>query len=322
MIWLEKALNRINGLHFRQEYLCLGEELHQPLQCWLLLSYRPAVNITKRHSFLGYCPLIISVPSEMVAGHEEIQIVYTLNDLDPNGNFSKKDAIAWIVLRRIAEPPLDPSPLVALFKGIKGEHRFLSAFSQKVISLQNRLFNHKNGNVFLHDDLYRQVQIAYSIPRNISLITIEQDGLYNLFPTDLHGLQDDNFYCISLRHAGKACNQVMSRRRIILSQMDPKFYKTVYALGKNHMQEPKSFACLPFSDTVSEKFKLPLPVGAVSYFELELAGGFTYGIHRLIFFRQLNIKSLQAYRPVLTHIHNAFATWRHNNRLPGNYLIR
>ena len=60
------------------------------------------------------------------------------------------------------------------FEGIKGWHRFLSPFHQWIIGLNNRLANKRAGNVFLADNLYTQVQIAYAVPRNISLITVAE----------------------------------------------------------------------------------------------------------------------------------------------------
>src|SRR5206468_7751300 len=106
-------------------------------------------------------------------------------------------------------------------------HHFLSSFHQYIIGLNNKLYNKKPGNVFLNDNLYKQVQIAYAIPRIISLITVSDEKFYNLFPTDLRGPVNEQYYVSSLRHEGKACRQVETAGRIVISQVDCRFYKTV-----------------------------------------------------------------------------------------------
>ena len=166
------------------------------------------------------------------------------------------------------------------------------------------------------------MQIAYAIPRIISIITIAQNNLFNLFPTDLHGQIDQGHYIISLRHAGKAALQVELTKKILLTQVDPASYKTVYSLGKNHMQELKEKDKFPFGGQASLMFQIPIPQHAGEYRELELIDFFDHGIHRLFFFKILNAKKLDSQVQTLSHIHNAYATWRHNNGLSGNYLLR
>ncbi|MEI9943390.1 MAG: hypothetical protein WDN26_04150 [Chitinophagaceae bacterium] len=78
--------------------------------------------------------------------------------------------------------------LVSVFyEALKGNHHFVSGFHQSMAAISNMLYNKKPGNVFLKGNLFSQVQIAYSVPRNISLVTLGENELYNLFPTDLHG---------------------------------------------------------------------------------------------------------------------------------------
>ena len=167
----------------------------------------------------------------------------------------------------------------------------------------------------------KQVQVAYSFPV-ISLITVKQNDLFNLFPTDLNGQIDDEHYIISLRHEGKAANQVEMAKRILITEIDPSFYKTVYSLGKNHMQELKAKDQFPFSDSFSDFLQLPLPRSAVYYRELELEQSFDHGIHRFLLFKIINKRLIVEKPATLAHIHNVYATWRHNKGLPGNYLLR
>jgi len=321
---LKKTLNKLNGLHYLQEYLCLAREsFEQPLHAYIVDDGKPIKDITKLHSFVGYSPLIFSFSSPANASirSSTINIAFTQHELHPNGSFKQKDAVAMLCLKKIKEQKAG-NETILYYEGLKGSHRFISPFHQFIIQLYNRLYHKKPGNVYLPANLYKQVQIAYSLPRNISMVTVGRNDRFNLFPTDLHGPVNEDLYIISLRHDGKACEQVISSGRILLSQVNSDFYKEAYALGKNHMQDWKEKENYPFSDGISAHLQLPLPRSALFYRELELQDSFIHGIHRVMLFKTLYRQRFQDNPSTLAHIHNVYATWRQNNRLPGNYLLR
>jgi hypothetical protein len=321
---LKKILNKLNGLHYPQEYLCFAHEsFEQPLHAWLIHDGRVIKDITNLHVFAGYSPLIFALSSPAITSteHSTIKIAFSQQVLQPNASFSKKGAVAILCLKKIKEQKAGPETIL-YYEGVKGSHHFIPAFHQFIIQLHNRLYHKKIGNIFLPGNLYKQVQIAYSLPRNISLVTVGKNSLFNLFPTDLHGPVNEDYYIISLRHDGKACQQVMNAGRLLLSQVHSELYKTVYALGKNHMQEMKERENYPFGNEVSAKLQLPLPPSVLFYRELELQDSFVHGIHRVMLFKTLYRQRFQAGPSALSHVHNVYATWRQNNRLPGNYLLR
>jgi hypothetical protein len=325
MALLKKILNKLNGLYYPQEYLCFAyESFEQPLHAYALIDGLIVKDITNLHAFVGYSPLIFTLfTSETVfLNGETIQIAFTTNSKQPIGNFQKKDAVAMLTVRKIKVQPTGKGNNILYYEGLEGSHRFTSSFHQFIIQLHNRLYNKKPGNVFLPGNLYKQVQIAYSLPRNISMITVGQNNCFNLFPTDLHGPVDKDYYIISLRHDGKACQQVMNAGGILLSQIHSDFYKAVYALGKNHMQEMKEKEKFPFSGELSANLKLPLPQSSLLYRELKLQDSFIYGIHRLMLFKILCTHTVHNNFSTLVQVHNTYATWRQNMHLPGNYLLR
>lgn len=321
---LKKILNKLNGLHHLQEYLCFAQEsFEQPLHAYLVEDGKPIKDITKLHSFVGYSPLIFSLLSSATASIQSstINIAFTQHELYPNESFKQKDAVAMLCLKKIREQEAG-NETILYYEGVSGSHRFISPFHQFIIQLHNRLYHKKPGNVYLQGNLYKQVQIAYSLPRNISMVTVGKNNRFNLFPTDLHGPVNKDHYIISLRHDGKACQQVVSTGRILLTQVHSDFYKMAYALGKNHMQEMKDKENYPFSNEISANLQLPLPPSALFYRELELQDSFIHGIHRIMLFKTLYRQRFQGTPSTLTHIHNVYATWRQNNHLPGNYLLR
>src|SRR4030095_14386542 len=207
---VKKILNKFNGLYYTQEYLCLAKEsFQQPLHVYLIAGKQIIKDITNQHLFTGYSPLIFTLYSTSIKEGElteKIDIIFSEQSLKPNEFLEKKDAIACLSLKMIRRQSAGDMDIV-YYEAIKGEHHFLSSFYQYIIELYNRLYNKKPGNVYLHNNLYRQVQIAYSVPRIISLITVSDCKLFNLFPTDLHGTVNEQYYISSLRHEGKACKQ-------------------------------------------------------------------------------------------------------------------
>ncbi len=254
MVLLKKILNKFNGLHYPQEYLCLDKGSFQyPLHAYLVNDRQIIKDITNEHLFTGYNPLIFTFTSLVFNTGEppdRIKIVFSQEALQPNDPLRKKDALALLSLNLIEKQAI-AGITIFYYEGIRGQHHFLSFFHQYIIGLNNRLYNKRAENIFLNNNLYKQVQIAYSIPRIISLITVSDGQLYNLFPTDLHGPINEQYYVSSLRHSGKACKQVETSGRIVISQMHCSTYKIVYSLGKNHMQDlkPISFVMMKIKDT-------------------------------------------------------------------------
>lgn len=319
----KKITKRLEGLHYTQEYLCLSKESFQlPLQVSLIEEGNLITDVTNHHAFTGYCPLIFVLSSNNgTRSAEKITIIFSQNPLPENGSFQLNATLAKLEFKKIRSIETDDGD-INFYEGVSGEHHFTSFFAQAAGQLYNRLYNRKPGNIFLAGNLYKQVQIAYSLPRKISLVTVEKNGLFNLFPTDLHGQVSANYYVISLRHGGLACAQVEGSKKILLSDMNAGAFKMVYSLGKNHMQPLKEALVFPFSALVSGGFKLPIPGGSVSYKELQLERSFDAGIHRILVFRIMNLGQVDNSLQTLAHIHNTYATWRFKKGIQNTFLLR
>ncbi len=275
-------------MHYTQEYLCLPKEQHtHPLYAYLVFENIAVKGITTQHLFIGYSPVIFAIPSigEIDLSKQSIiKIFYSISPLEMESTVPKKDIVAILSLKKIKEQKTD------------------------------------NSFVYYFYNLYKQVQIAYAIPRVISLITVSSDNLFNLFPTDLHGQINEDYYIISLRYQGNACKQVEQAKKIVLSNVDASYYKEAYNLGKNHMQPLKEKSNFVFSEENSYTLKLPLPPNVIECRELELKDSFIHGIHKLLLFKILNHQRSQNSSTTLAHVHNAYATWRYKQGL-GNYFF-
>lgn len=319
---LQKVLSRSRGLHFRQEYLCMHHEhFDQPLNVYLLHNGRVVRDITKDHAFVGYHPVVFALSIAMEDAHQSVEIIFSHEKLNSGHKAGSRVILAFLSLKKVYQLSMN-NEYVFFYEGVFGKHRFISKFRQFIISLHNHFFQRKEGNVFLQGNLYKQVQIAYALPRKISLVTVASQNLFNLFPSDLHGPVSNGYYVISLRHTGNACAQVDKTRNILLSDVNANIYREVYKMGKNHMQPMKEKHAYRFSSELSPLFQLPVPEHALHCYELEMQSSFKSGIHRIMLFRIRNEFIVNTEFASLAHVHNVYATWRHKNQLTGNYLLR
>ena len=322
---LKRVLSRLSGYAYPQEYLCLDEApFTNPLLAYWTINDTIAGEVTQDHVFAGYSPLLFAFSSIKLPGladHPFITIRFSPHTLPVDALLKERDAVASLRLQKIRVQEMD-GHIIYYYEGTEGRHHFLPAFNQYMIRMHNWLYQQKTGNVYLDHTLYPQVQIAYALPRMISLITVNIENGYNLFPTDLNGQISNNQYIISLRHGGMACRQVEEAGRIVISTVAPSCYKEAYRLGKNHMQPARPAESFDFSENTSKMLGLPLPRIIHSYRELELSGSFDWGIHRILLFTILHQQDSQAGALSLRHIHNSYATWRRKHGLSGNYMLR
>lgn len=322
---VKKLLHRLNGLHYQQEYLCMAKEsFPQPLHIYFADEKRILKDITSSQLLIGYSPVIFcihSINNPVLAQLSKARIIFSINELQPGEIYTSKNIIASLDLKKIREYDRGDN-LILYYEAIHAKHQFLSAFHQYILNLNNRLFNKRAGNIFLPGNSYTQVQVGYAYPRLISLVTVGNNNLFNLFPSDLNGEAGNGYYIVSLRYDGHACRQVEEAGRIVISEMATTAFKTVYALGKNHIQELKPRAQFPFAPNNTGKLGLPLPQSATACRELKLEDIYTHGIHKLMLFKILSHKAVLNTGSTLAHVHNCYATWLLNNQLEGNYLLR
>ena len=319
---MKKILRKILfGITLPQEYLCVPQnDFAKPLKAYVSDKLgKNNLDITSHHLFIGYRPLVIAIEKEY---YNKLQIT-SLDNLYLSFCSEEKNELAWLEVKFIYEVKLS-SVTCLLFEGVKGEHSFTNNFHKLFSSIYYRLTADKKKNIFLAGNLYDQVKIAYSIPRQIYLASVGANSLYNIFPTDLSGqIYEDNFI-ISLRTNGKANEQVEKAGKCLVAKMEAGSFMEVYGAGRNHMRELSDTNKLGISlrEESSAALNLPVPHDAIQYFELEKIDKFEVGIHTIHFFRIINSVSLSNSHSVLTHIHRDYVEWRIKNGINTNYLIR
>jgi len=320
---LKNQIRRIlTGLTIPQEYVCLdSQELQSPLSVFLSFENRK-LDVTASHLFLGYKPLILALPFKV--NDKNYQVLKNENQIAldfENPEPIMPTDLARLVLRKINEKVLDDDA-VLFYEGTYGEHSFLNSIHQKINQQREKWRKQTPNNVGLPGNLIEQVRIAYSVLRMISIISVSDGYLINLFPTDLHGPIANNFYAGSLRLGGLANDQIEKYGKIVISEVEPSFYKLAYALGKNHMKELQKESEFPLHLMRSKSFNFPLPATVVSYRELKRIDSFDVGIHRIHLYEIIYRDILQENESSLTHIHQYYAQWRLDHELSTPMLLR
>ncbi|HMF72885.1 MAG TPA: hypothetical protein VK616_15510, partial [Flavitalea sp.] len=102
---LKKILTHFNGLYYPQEYLCLAEGSFKPiLHVYLISGDRVVKDIGNCHVFNGYCPIIFTFSSSTIDHRilkEQVEVIFTSEQLKPNEFLPLKAALAGLFLKRI-----------------------------------------------------------------------------------------------------------------------------------------------------------------------------------------------------------------------------
>jgi hypothetical protein len=318
------------GIAVPQEYVCLPlEDLKSPLRVYA--TARDSIgarDVTSTHLLLGYKPAIIVLPvagtDEPTATEAELCLSFVNGDFALDTRWkdfpTSRNSVARLALKRIREHRVDELTL-AFYEGTSGEHRFLNRLHRAANNWLEARRKKPADNIGLPGNLYEQVRIAYSVPRLISLVSLGDEHGVNLFPTDLHGPVGARHYLSSLRIGGKACAQVERYRRIVISEVDAAIFRQVYAMGKNHMKDTTAPLNFDLHSAASTSLGAPLPLGVVSYRELEWVNYLEVGIHRIYCYRVLHAENVAASKR-LAHVHKYYVQWRENAGLATQYFFR
>ncbi len=234
---------------------------------------------------------------------------------------NQENLLARLSLLKISEKKLG-NEVVLFFEGKHGIHSFLNPIHQWLNRQRERWWKQLPNNINLPGNLFEQVRIAYSVPRVISIVSVSDGPLMNMFPTDLHGPLGKKFYASSLRKDGLASEQVEKYHRIVISEVDVSFYKQAYSLGKNHMKELTGENRFFLHTENSKAFNFPLPKEIIRYRELKQIDFLDHGIHRIHLFEVLHEQTVAQGKSTLTHIHQYYAQWRLDQGIQTHLFLR
>jgi hypothetical protein len=304
------------GSNLPNEYLCLKANSLPDAPRVMLVFGDARIDVTDDHFLLGYKPLLLGISAfrgrEVPAEAEDA----TLEFIAGSGHL-----VASLDLVQVRHVRFGDDTLL-IFEGRYGQHEFLSRVHQAINRVYESTRTKPAGNIGLEGNLYDQVRIGYAHPRVIAIISLGEDKRVNLFPTDLHGSFGARHYASSLRIGGRACDQVQQLRRLVISTVDARSFRSTYRLGKNHMRELTDIGHFEVAPFRSATFDLPLPRDVLGYRELERIDGFDTGIHRIHFYQTVHRVFHPEEPAALAHVHRHYVQWRANRGLSTPWLAR
>lgn len=314
----EKIKRILFGYTVSQEYVCVDRKIDSPLKVVLTTALSTdKFDVSDKHLLLGYKPVIIGLTRIDKSLREHL----SKTDKVLLSFMHKEHVVATLRMDRYSNS-IEGDADVLLFIGAYGEHRFLSWWHRFTNRQRERFKLFSKGNIFLSTNLYEQVRIAYSIPRQIAIVTLGTDGAFNMFPTDLHGMVGQECYASSLRKDGKACEQVMRCKNICISSVPLSWKDSAYQLGKNHMKDLGTLPQKNQDEKRSVSFDFPLPSGLTSYLELRWVSFVDIGIHRVFFYKVVSSIDVRNGESTLHHIHRFYLQWRLNQKLFTAFELR
>lgn len=300
------------GIRLPQEYITTSAGgISCGLTCFALFDGEKK-DVGNGLLFLGYKPFIMALRGsrEYIDRVQQTGTIQLVIEETATGK-----VMAELLLK--AEKTVRGSDVdFIILTGISARQRFEPLVQQYLYRLYDRLRKKPPGNADLTGELYNQLKIGYSFPRDIRFVTLGENGRFNLFPIDLQGPISDSCYVLSIRHERLSCKQVEAFRKIAVWSVDASFAKQAYALGKNHSKEPVAASELALAAGKSPHFQLPEPQGVIACDELELVEHIgDYGIHRLLLMK-LQQPAAEPGPQRLVHIHRTYAQWHLDKGYP------
>ena len=310
------------GLTLKEEYICLSyENIEKPMKIYLQLQDRSLIDISNSQVMLGYKPLIIGICKNLLL--DDIQLL-NIKEIKLHFGISENEITAKLNMSVLKVENLNFKSVVLLI-GNKGKHNFSPYFQKSFRNLHYKILAKKEKNIYLKGNLYDQVKIAYSFPRKIYLASLGENGFYNIFPTDISGKFNDEYFALSLRSKSKANKQLKKIGNCVIAEMHSDSCEKVYKLGRNHMKELEEVSSfdIELNTFRSKILNLILPKAATRYYELKSTDKkIEIGLHTVHFLKIINSEKLSDENSTLAHIHRDYAEWRLKNKIQTNFLIK
>jgi flavin reductase (DIM6/NTAB) family NADH-FMN oxidoreductase RutF len=132
------------------------------------------------------------------------------------------------------------------------------------------------------------MSVFYICPRPVVLATLCEGYGGNMFPVNLMGSIDEDYFVFALNASRKATGLVERSRRIALSTVPLDQSPLALALGKNHRVDHISWDDLPFTMKKSTLLGIPVPPFAMRVREMQVESIWEIGSHKLFVARILH----------------------------------
>jgi flavin reductase (DIM6/NTAB) family NADH-FMN oxidoreductase RutF len=159
----------------------------------------------------------------------------------------------------------------------------------------------------------RAVMVMFIRPHPVGLVSLDGDGVENLFPMNIMGELQGNYFAFALKNSRQAANLVARCGRLALSDVPLSQTSVAYRLGPNHGKLSINWDELPFPTKLSRQFRFRVPAFTHRIREMEIETVRNLGSHTLFVARIIHDERT-ADALSLSIIHGFYQAWR----LKGN----
>jgi flavin reductase (DIM6/NTAB) family NADH-FMN oxidoreductase RutF len=159
----------------------------------------------------------------------------------------------------------------------------------------------------------RAMIVFYFCPRPITLVTVGDKRIGNIFPMNLMGTIGEDYFAFALNSSRKAAPLVEIKRRVVLSSVPSEQVAAVTAVGANHRKSSIDWSQLPFSTLSPKTIDAPVPAFAVNIKELHVEEVRCLGSHTLFVARTIAKENLTD-EPELFVAHGMYRAWQLNSK--------
>ena len=255
------------------------------------------IEFEKQPMFLGYKPLVMGV----CVPYEQTELFRSARSIGLNyENIKSNQKVARIDLKYDQQVELDDTTLL-LFIGISSSQNFERTVERWAFKVNQWLSTKSANNIDLSSTEYDQLKIAYSVPREIRMVTVRHELGANSFPIDLFGSAGMKHLILSLRHEKKSCSQILEAKQITMRHMFGTYAPIAYFTGRCHSMNWHK-AVLPPDQIGKEEFEFKQIIG-------------DYGVHRVILLSRISPTVAESPEK-LVHVHRSYANWHIRQGFP------
>jgi flavin reductase (DIM6/NTAB) family NADH-FMN oxidoreductase RutF len=155
----------------------------------------------------------------------------------------------------------------------------------------------------------RAMSVIFTCPRPISLVSVAHEGRENMYPLNVMGDVNDQYFAFALTACKIPAQFLQVARRFALSVAPIEQAPIAFALAANHNTRSMEFKDLPFPTRPSPKLGIAVPVFSPRVREMEIESVHTVGSHSLFVARTISDECF-GNGPQLAVTHGFYQAWR------------
>lgn len=159
----------------------------------------------------------------------------------------------------------------------------------------------------------RAVMVMFIRPHPVVLVSLENDAGGNIFPMNIMGGLQRDYFAFALKNSRLAARLVEHSGRLALSDVPLSQTSLAYRLGVNHGRPSIDWSSLPFATKLSAQYGIRVPVFAHRVREMEIETVRNLGSHT--FFVARIVRDERSSDAVgLNIVHGFYQAWRLRGR--------